>query len=359
MTGRAPASPERAVSTQARFDRFDADWSSASRWTGHWVEPELPVAELVASWNVDLPRGAALDVEAQLRRGATTSKWYSLGRWAPGDAEHGGTSVAGQRDDDADVVVDTLVARGSPASGYRLRLTVDGRAEHVPAPGLVGAMVSAASDGVTGRTVSSFGAPVELAVPSLSQQVHRGRHLELDGGGASWCSPTSVAMVLSYWGAGPDEADLAEIDPAFPDPIVVHAARGVFDPAYGGAGNWSFNVAYAGAFGLEAFVTRLGSLRAAEKLLLAGIPTILSIASGPDELAGFPVPAGTTGHLLVLRGITGAGDAIVNDPAAATSADVRRVYRRGELERAWLGGSNGIAYVIHPRHVPLPTGVAW
>ena len=47
---------------------------------------------------------------------------------------------------------------------------------------------------------------------------------------------------------------------------------------------------------------------------------------------------------------------MVNDPAGRTDAAVRRTYDRAQLERAWLGGSGGMAYVIHDAAHPLPAG---
>ena len=76
--------------------------------------------------------------------------------------------------------------------------------------------------------------------------------------------------------------------------------------------------------------------------------------AGPGELDGFHLPQGTTGHLVVLVGVTGDGDAVVNDPAAETNGEVRRVYDRTQFERAWLGGSGGVVYVIHPPGKELP-----
>lgn len=335
-----------------RFDRFSPE-HGASSWTGPWVEAGFPIREVVASWNVELPPRSAIEVEAQLRDADRESRWFSLGRWAPG-ASGERTSVAGQRDRDAEVVVDRLVCHGMDPSAYRVRVSVDGPPHGGFVLRLLAAMASGDVPRATAATSLSRGTAVELDVPTFSQQVHRGTHLELDGGGASWCSPASTAMVLGFWGRGPGEADLAGIDTGLPDRAVVHAARHVFDPAYGGTGNWSFNVAYAGQLGLEAFVTRLRSLREAEPFLAAGIPLVLSIAAAPGALSGFPLPEGTRGHLLVLVGVTGAGDPVVNDPAAPENGSVRRVYDRGELERAWLGASGGVVFVIHPPGLPLP-----
>ena len=37
---------------------------------------------------------------------------------------------------------------------------------------------------------------------------------------------------------------------------------------------------------------------------------------------------------------------VVNDPAGATNAEVRRVYDRAQFERIWISASGGTAYVI-------------
>ena len=47
-------------------------------------------------------------------------------------------------------------------------------------------------------------------------------------------------------------------------------------------------------------------------------------------------------------------DPVLNDPAAPTNAGVRRTYDRAQLERAWLRGSDGTAYVITDAKHPLP-----
>jgi len=131
------------------------------------------------------------------------------------------------------------------------------------------------------------------------------------------------------------------------------AAGEVFDPAYDGTGNWSFNVAWASTMADHAFVTRLRDLREAERFVAVGIPLVASVAYPDGALRGAPT-RGTDGHLLVFRGFTETGDVVVNDPAAPSVRSVRRTYDRGQLERAWLDGSGGLVYVIHDDDQPLP-----
>ncbi|MEJ7707135.1 MAG: C39 family peptidase [Nocardioidaceae bacterium] len=216
----------------------------------------------------------------------------------------------------------------------------------------VGAVVSrwaAADEKLPAKSTSPQAWGTVLDVPSYSQTVHLGEYPELNGGGEAWCSAASTAMVLSFWRRGPSPADCAWVDPAYADPEVDHAAAGTFDSAYDGCGNWSFNVAYAARFGLVAYVTRLRSLDEAEVFIQAGVPLVVSVSFGLEELTG--AGYSTQGHLLVLVGFTETGDVVVNDPAShliASNDEVRVTYYRAEFERAWLPTSGGTAYVIHP-----------
>jgi hypothetical protein len=197
-----------------------------------------------------------------------------------------------------------------------------------------------------------------LDVPTYSQEIHAGQYPQFDNGGEAWCSPTSTAMILGYWGKGPSADDYKWVDPAFQDPWVDHAARYTFDYHYDGAGNWPFNTAYAAHWGLDGFVTQLHSLTEAEQFITAGIPLVASVAANPNKLTGFLLDKGTNGHLLVIRGFRANGDVIVNDPAAEDDDAVEKTYDRAEFERAWLPASGGVVYVITPHGMQLPTSLA-
>jgi hypothetical protein len=309
---------------------------------------------VVPSWNAETTPGSLVEVELQARtRAGSETDWYCLGRWTFADEAFARTSVPGQEDAFGSVATDTFRAATS-LTAYRLRLTLTAAGGKVPTVRLLAAIASDAV-AVAGEVRVPGGAgEVELAVPSYAQSVHRGEYPEYGGGGVAWCSPTSTAMVMEYWGFGPSATDLAWVDRAFADPCVDHAARYTFDAAYDGTGNWPFNTAYAAHFGLDAFVTRLRSLQEAEPFLTRGIPLVASIAAGPGELENFPLPQGTAGHLLVIVGLTAEGDPIVNDPAAPSNDAVRRTYRRVEFERVWLEGSGGAVYVITPPGTALP-----
>src|SRR5882762_5941910 len=194
---------------------------------------------------------------------------------------------------------------------------------------------------------------MEIAVPRYSQEIHAGEFPEYDGGGEAWCSPTSTEMVVEYWNKRPTSTEMSWVGP-HADPQVDYAARFTYDAAYGGTGNWPFNTAYASRFGLSAPVLQLGSLNDAERYLALGVPLVASISHAPGALPGVLNNAGTSGHLLVIVGFTASGDVIANDPAALSDTTVRRVYGREAFERAWIGGSGGVVYLIATPNTFVP-----
>jgi hypothetical protein len=358
--------PSDVVAYEDPFQNATAARYEVGRWRSPVVETSAGFEELVASWNARTPPGTWIEVSVSVRPfGADPScapESFVLGRWAEQIATIHRTSVPGQASALARVECDVLIAQpGTRLGSWQLTVSAHRAVGSTASPtvSLAGAMTSAAVElaetttGATERLVPTGGRV--LAVPRYSQMVHRDRLPEFDNGGEAWCSPSSTAMVLGYWDRGPGQGELAWLGPDYPDPVVAHAAAGTFDYGYRGAGNWSFNAAYAACFGLVASVTRLGSLAHAEAFVAAGIPLVASVSFRREELsrAGYD----TAGHLLVIAGFTASGDVVSHDPASHLLADneeVPVVYDRDEFERVWLRGSGGLVYVIRPADVPLP-----
>jgi hypothetical protein len=287
------------------------------------------------------------------------AKWYVLGRWAYGDSDFHRTSVGGQGNADGYVAIDTFFAKDHAAVAYRLQLTLFRRAGSTATPTV--SRLSAVASNLTNQknrfpsSTTLKGQAIDLGVPQYSQEIHHGEYPQYDNGGEAWCSPTSTAMVIGYWGEkyAPTAAETTWV--GFPDPWVDYTARYVFDYHYDGAGNWPFNTAYAAARGLVADVTQLHDLREAETFVKAGIPLVASIAFTSNKLDGADIKS-TNGHLAVIEGFTGDGSqVIVNDPASPDNAGVKHFYDREQFERAWIPASGGIVYVIRPSGWPTPS----
>lgn len=329
-----------------------------SAWLSPVVTPGHPFTSLVPSWNALTHGDSWLELEARVSTGGRDwSRWFTLGRWADSDEEIRPTSVAGQAAPEATVATDELTARGGVRlTSYQLRVVLLRGADStaVPSVGLLGVVAALAGERPAAPPVADPVRGLELPVPAYSQQTHRGEYPQWDSDGRSWCSPTTTTMLLGRWGLGPGEHELAWVDASVADRAVDHAARRVFDHGLHGAGNWSFNTAYAGRYA-EAFVTRLRSLEEAELFLAAGIPLGASLSFRREELAGAGYD--TSGHLLAVVGFDAAGDVICHDPAShqlPSNDEVRVVFDRLQFERAWLDSAGGLVYVVRPHDVPLP-----
>ncbi|MDN4162536.1 C39 family peptidase [Nocardioides abyssi] len=345
------------VQTKAAQGRRKVDGTTydVGHWLSPWTKPGFALTELIGSWSATTTGDSWIEVSVRGRAaGGGQSSWDVLGRWTSGDEHTLRTSVGVQGDDLADVNVDTWKASRGIAS-YQLRVSLARRAGTKAKATLdtVGAVASRLPAGPVATSKPGVARGITLDVPRYSQMIHQGHSPQWGNGGEAWCSPTSTSMVLGYYGALPAAADRAWVGSGHPDPWVDHAARMTYDAAYRGTGNWPFNTAYAAPLAGHAFVTRLRSLREAERLVKAGIPVVVSVSFGRGQLSGAPISA-TNGHLLVIVGFTQAGDVVVNDPAAPTNAGVRRTYDRGQLENAWLPRSGGLAYVIRDDAHPLP-----
>jgi len=315
------------------------------------------VDQIVASWCADTPEGTWLQVDARALQDGAWTKYYTMGVWASGTSTVRRHNAGPQ--EDADGLVDTDILKlKTVASALQLRATlfttdpaVTPRLRRLsvvatgPSAG-PGSTSGGTSDWARGGKVpvrsagsSGWAWGASLAVPERRQNDFPD--------GAGWCSPTSLSMLMAFWARQTGNAAW--------DRTVPETAAGVTDYAYGGAGNWTFNTAYAASLGFDAYVTRFGSLAEVERWIEAGVPVAINIAFEQGELDGAPMPS-SDGHVIVIRGFSRAGDPIANDPAARADQGekVRIVYDRGQLERAWLGSSSGTTYVLFPPDYPTP-----
>ncbi|UBV42066.1 peptidase C39 family protein [Deinococcus taeanensis] len=277
--------------------------------------------ELVPSWNAVTPARGSVSVEVRVQAGGTWTRWYSFGSWsAAGDR----ASLDGQRDAAGQVLTDTL-RLNAKASTYQYRVTLRGAGTALKLVALNTSDRARRSEGL-GAPGNRAAWGREVKVPTRSQMLY-------PNGGEVWCSPTSVSMILAHYG----------VNVSVPD-----AAQGTFDRVYDGTGNWPFNAAYAGTWGLRAVILRLPSLAEAEKFTAAGTPLAVSLGWKAGELPGAAI-ASSTGHLMVLTGFDAKGNPVLNDPAAPTDAGVRRTYPRAVFERLWLAHSGGLTYLITPQ----------
>jgi len=290
------------------------------------LEAPAPFDDVVGSWNADLPPGSRLEMAVQVRLEGGWSSWYSLGTALGLPARRLELRSPGAQEDAHGLVAADTLKLKSPASAlrYRLRLTASGRPVVLRQAAL---------------TVSAPGAPAEPPPfhpgPWVRRLKVRGRSQTVapEAYRHDICSPTSLSSVLEYWGVRRKTLDLAER---------------VRDRTTGDFGNWTFNMAAAGALGLDGLVARLDSLDDLAAEVASGRPVVVSLTFGPGELPGAPIPE-TKGHLMVVTGFTRNGDVVVMDPAGRTARRTSRVYGRAEFHRAWRVNKRGLSYLVSPR----------
>lgn len=305
--------------------------SSSAMAESQSVEPPAAFDDLVGSWNADVPAGAMLELQAQVRVDGRWSGWYTLAAHKGKDEFY---SVERQENDDGYVDVDTLKLK-KKASAYRWRLLLSAPRK----PIFVRRVAVAVSDDampVLPPAASTGPWTRELKVKPRSQMEEQEKYKH------DICSPTSLSMALEFWGKKLSTIDVAE--------KVRDRQTQIF-------GHWPFNAAFAGSMGLEAHVARLDGLAGLQDEIARGRPVVTSLTFGLGELSGSPLKK-TKGHLVLVVGFSPRGEVIVLDPAAPNRGSARRVYDRLEFHKAWAINKRGLAYVLGPlAGSPVATGV--
>lgn len=135
------------------------------------------------------------------------------------------------------------------------------------------------------------------------------------------CLPTSLAMVLEYYGIRVQTS------------VVANACYDSYHRIYG---NWLRACFVAGSYGLKARVLAVDSLEDLLPFLNEEIPLIVSISFEIGGLSGAPV-AKTRGHLLVIRGVDVDGRILVCDPAGRTKTEGYISYDPVQFAKAMKG----------------------
>lgn len=306
--------------------------------------PGFRFDEVVLSWNGSAPSGSYIRIYLQVRTGDRWSREFCYAIWNEDNTPMKRMSVRGQRDSLAALNADILNLK-KPAEAVRVsaRLcSADGEA--YPTLRMLNVHVLDSEAPLPSARANKRVWGTDLDVPQLSQ-------LSVPDGGR-FCSATSTAMVLSYWGQELGRPDLTC--------GVQQAVDGIYDIGWGGTGNWTFNTAFAGTFdGIRAVVTRFTGISQIEEWIARGVPVIVSLDY--NKLRARDTNQ-RSGHLMVMRGFTPEGECVLNDPN--TRLDLGRngrvVYSRAALEAAWLRnpGSWGTVYLIYPVDWKTPTNRA-
>lgn len=281
--------------------------------------PRAGARHFVPALSVLTAAECSVRLELSVAAGARWSAWVAT-------ASIGADRFEPLPPSDGAVTCDIDVFTSTSVDGVRLRVRVRARdlAAVLAAPWLATLSASdldpSSAVAAPGAAVPAEAVRIDVAARSQVEEAATLRH--------RICSPTSVAMVLERWGRAVAPGTLA---------------AEMFHPQLDLYGVWPAAIRAAARHGVAGYLLRFPDWSAAAWCLTAGLPIVASVRYQRGELTGAAI-AETAGHLLVLTGYDGEA-VLVNDPAAATRAEVRRRYRREELERVWLGRT-GVGYVF-------------
>lgn len=294
---------------------------------------KFPFEALVISWNGTFPEGTYLICEAQIKgRSPFWSPWHEILRYGKDSAV-----TKGKYKDSWAAKVDSdqlkLKVQGREFR-YRFKL-ISKKADKTPSIRLICVSYANYRDqkeqpDLLMPNQNSSGTKAEwikdLNVPFRSQLVEDKE--------ISWraCHPTSLSMVLQYHGKNLPTSEVA---------------WKVWDPYNEIFGNWVYNAAFAGEMGYRSYVRYCSTFDPIKEQIAKGNPAIISIKFSNGELKNSPMN-GTKGHIIVVRGFTENGDPVCNDPATRKEETGHVVYKKEELEKAWITHS-GAAVMIEPR----------
>lgn len=305
--------------------------SEPGRLTSRIIETEFPFNDLLPSWNVDVPPGAAFAVEIRVgrREGDFWTPFYFLGAWGRRE----GLKGKHLRDENGFINIDYFQSsKKYDRIQYRFLLEA-GEGGRWPAPRRVGlAYSNTLNDAELAR---KFRKPVDpgpkekwtrrLPVPFRSQKWEDASIRGLI------CSPTSVSMVLEYRGIKRP---------------TVEVCKTIYDPAYRLYGNWWRAVQGAYTYGVPGHIERFGDWNAVKRYIAAGQPIIASIRIQKGEMSHDPNRR-SNGHLMIIAGFDENGDVLVNDPAGQTTEIGVTTYKRADMDKVWLA-RGGVGYILLP-----------
>lgn len=291
--------------------------------------------EVLLSWNIRAPSelSYAVDIAVGQRFDGSWSPWLNIDQIGnrkvydspPRQSEAGRINVDYFASDRRFDQLRARVRLLGPASGA-CKLTVS-------------RLVATISD-TTGMPDSWYPAKVKTHSPEASKYVRRiavpfrGQRTEHPDIAGRICSPTSLSMVMEYYGFFESTLKVAEA---------------CYDSSTDIYGNWPRNISGAYALGVPGYLTRFDNWTAVQNHIADNRPVIASIRFDKEGLIRAAPYKRTDGHLIVICGFDEDGNVHVNDPAAKGPDDGSLVYARDELEEAWFGGSGGVAYVLLPR----------
>lgn len=279
---------------------------------GFLVTPVIEVpkfTQISPSWNSKTTSDSSIELLIRIKIGENWTGYISYGIWST-DGNNRGISE-NQSDDLVNVTVDRIfVYNDKFADAVQIKIVFRGNEPKVR-------LIAFTTDSDEEEDAVGDYLKIIDNVPRISQIAsgHKDSH--------SICSPTSVTMVLKYYGIPVELNDVT---------------NGTFDTGSELYGNWPQNSAYAGEQGMRVYTKKCTSINAVKNFIARGIPVVASVVSKEKEALDGAISAFPSGHLMVVVGfkmIDGVEYIVVNDPAANSDGEVRKDYKLDQWVNVW------------------------
>ncbi len=290
----------------------------------------------VVSWKSRTDLISSLEIAISVCVDETWSDWLSYGIWQKEGQTKGGLKT--QVDERVKLMVDLLkVNEPQVAKAFKVKVVLMREELSVASPVLEKVYVSVACQATLEedlQEVNQFDLE-SLKIEAKSKDVPAYSQMVIPEIGRVICSPTSVTMLMNYYGLNKP---------------IEETASGAKDYQNGIYGNWAFNMAYAGECGFDAYVEVAHSKVNLIQMIESGLPFAMSIKTSQAEAIKGAPQAYPSGHLIVVTGILKTEEGLmvkVNDPASPEETHVTRHYPIKDLMRAW----SRIVYRVKPVEV--------
>jgi len=304
--------------------------SPRRQFTSPPIETEFPFNDLCPSWNIDVPEGSGFYVEIRVgrRAGELWTPFYYLG----GCGKFPAPEKRILKDENGYINCDYFQ---SSNAFDRIQYRITFFTEDPSRPAVLRRFSLAYSNTLNDSAIAAkYRRAVDpgpkdkwtrrLPVPFRSQ------NWESDALRGHICSPTSLSMVLEYWGVKRPTVEVCER---------------VYDADNHMYGNWWRAVQAAWTYGVPGYLERFGDWNAVKRHIAEGRPIIASTRTEKGQLRHAPNYESPAGHLIVITGFDADGYVLINDPAKRKPEDGMCKYHPEDMEKIWFD-RGGLGYVL-------------
>ena len=327
QNGLSPVNKDNLVGMQLKENKSDK--TNTGTYVSQVIEFDFPINEIIPSWNITYATGTGFEIYMRVKPADMEwSSWFYLG--SHGTCQDPQKTRLTRQRQYGEVDTDYLLL-STPADSMQYKCII--KSDNGFAPTLTRFSYAVANSLGDKKLWEKYHDSKIDKIPSEIPRIpakFRSQITErLDPG--MICSPTSLSVVLDYYGIHKTTAETALM---------------CFDKEYKIYGTWPRNTQIAYEHGCESWVHRFQTFGEVAEYLKKGIPVIASIKffkRTPER--GLDIR--WTGHLMTICGISPEGNLYCLDSAYSDPNKGIATYLKEDIQKVWLD-EGGVAYIVMP-----------